>query len=479
MVLPDFKNSTQKAGKMKPKNSPLHDPQACLFRVELASLIDEQHPLVQLSKQIDWNRFETELSSHFSETDGAPAKPTRLMVGLNYLKHTFNLSDELVVARWVENPYWQCFCGMKYFEHVPPIDPSLMTRWRKMIGEAGIEKLLEESIATGFRTRTVTEKCLANVNVDTTVQEKAVAFPTDARLYFRMLEMLVKRSRKTGLELRQSYVRVAKRAWVNAGRYFHARQHKRGRREVKRLKTFLGRLTRDIARRVEDNPEWRPSFEKLLSLSTRLLSQNQKDKDKIYSLHAPEVECIAKGKAHKKYEFGNKAALVTTSRSCFVVGAMGLHGNPYDGHTLSGRLEQAQRLCGETRKDRIKRAYVDRGYKGHGYTGAVEVHVCGPGLGRQLSASLRRWCRRRPAIEPVIGHMKNDGHLGRNYLLGEMGDRVNVMLSGAGHNLRLILARLANFFASFLPCPPVFTRFLVAFTVLVATRFRFRPAWAA
>jgi IS5 family transposase len=263
-----------------------------------------------------------------------------------------------------------------------------------------------------------------------------------------MLEMLVKRAHKTGLELRQSYVRVAKKAWVKSGRYFHARQHKRGKREVRRLKTHLGRLTRDIARRVEGRLLLREAFGKLLALSERLLAQEKDGKNKIYSLHAPEVECISKGKAHKKYEFGNKAAFVTTSREGFVLGGMGLHGNPYDGHTFAGSLEQAQRLCGDKRK--FKRAYVDRGYKGHGYTGDVEVHICGPGTGRNLPRSLRRWRRRRSAIEPMIGHMKNDGRLGRNYLLGEDGDRMNVVLSAVGHNLRLILAKLARFFASFL-----------------------------
>jgi IS5 family transposase len=225
---------------MKPKKSACHDPQGSMFHVELDTLVDMRHPLVQLAGKIDWDRLDAELGARFSETDGAPAKPTRLMAGLHYLKHTFNLSDELTVARWVENPYWQYFCGMKYFTYEPPIDPSLMTRWRKMTGDVKMEELLKESIETGFRTRTITEKSLENVNVDTTVQEKAIAFPTDARLYHRMLEMLVKRARKAGLELRQSYVRVAKKAWMNSGRCFHARQHKRGMREVRRLEDVPG-----------------------------------------------------------------------------------------------------------------------------------------------------------------------------------------------------------------------------------------------
>jgi len=432
---------------MKPKTSACHDPQTRLFQVELRSLVDARHPLVRLAGQIDWNYLEAELGGLFSQTNGAPAKPVRLMAGLQYLKHTFNLSDERTVAQWVENPYWQYFCGMKHFEHTPPIDPSLMTYWRRKVGDDRMAVLLKESIEAGFRTKTITPRSLDNVNVDTTVQEKAIAFPTDARLYHRMLELLVKRARRIGLELRQSYVRVAKAAYVRSGRYFHARQAKRGKREVKRLKVFLGRLHRDIARKAAADPVVRASFHRWLALSERLLAQRKDTSPKIYSLHAPEVECIAKGKAHKKYEFGNKAAFLTTSREGFVLGARGWHGNPYDGHTLSDSLAQAQQLCGDSRK--IKRAFVDRGYRGHGYTGEVEVRICGPGLGRNFPRSLRRWMRRRPAIEPMIGHMKNDGRLGRNYLLGQSGDRLNVLLCAAGHNLRLILAKLARFFVFF------------------------------
>jgi IS5 family transposase len=434
---------------------------------------------------IDWEWFEAELACNFSETDGAPAKPTRLMVGLHYLKHTFNLSDERTVAQWVENPYWQLFCGMKHFEHEAPIDPSLMTRWRKMVGDGKMEALLKESIEAGFRSKTITAKSLENVNLDTTVQEKAVAFPTDARLYFRMLEMLVKRAKKSGLELRQSYVRVAKRAWVNSGRYFHARQHGRGRREVRRLKTYLGRLTRDIARKMEADSSFKDAFAKLLALAERLLAQKKDSKNKIYSLHAPEVECIAKGKVHVKYEFGNKAAFVTTSREGFALGSMGLHGNPYDGHTAKGSIEQAKRLCsvGEKPGRKFKRAYGDRGFKGHGYTGDVEIHICGPGTGKNFPRSLRRWRRRRAAIEPMIGHRKNDGRLGRNYLLGEDGDRVNVILCAAGHNMRLILAKLAKIFTAFLARFTVLARFLAGIagrgTVRNALTAAQRQPWLA
>ncbi|MCL2000890.1 MAG: IS5 family transposase, partial [Planctomycetes bacterium] len=298
-----------------------------------------------------------------------------------------------------------------------------------------------ESIALGFRTGTVKRTSLENVNVDTTVQEKAVSFPTDAKLYWQMLGKLVKQAGKYNVDLRQSYRRVSKTALMQANRYFHARQTKLALREVRRLKTMLGRVTRDIVRKISGKELLQEAFGELLKLSERLLNQKKDDKNKLYSLHAPEVECIAKGKAHKKYEFGNKAAFVSSSREGFIFGARGLHGNPYDGHTLADSLEQAKRLCG----DKVfGRAFVDRGYRGHKYKGPTKVYICGPGTGQGLPRSLRRWRKRRSAIEPVIGHMKNDGRLGRNYLLGKEGDRVNVVLSAVGYNLRLILARLAK-----------------------------------
>ena len=426
---------------MKPKKSSAKDPQGSLFQVELVKIIDMSHPLVVLAGKIDWDSFEAVLDCHFSETDGAPAKPVRLMVGLHYLKHAFNFSDELTVERWTENPYWQHFCGMKYFEHTMPIHPSLMTRWRKMVGDGGMEKMLAETVRAGLQTGAITPKSIENVNVDTTVQEKAIAYPTDARLYHVMRGKLVKQAKRFGVDLRQSYERVSKRALLLSGRYFHARQAKRARREVRRLKTWLGRVTRDITRRISGDVALQEMFADLLSKACRLLEQTRDSKDKLYSIHAPEVECIAKGKAHKKYEFGNKASLVSTSREGFLLGALGLHGNPYDGHTLAAGLEQAERLSGG---NSIKNAFVDRGYRGNGYNGSTTIHIC-DGKRKNLPRRLQRLRKRRSAIEPLIGHMKNDGRLGRNYLLGMAGDRMNVILCACGQNLRLLLNRIKRF----------------------------------
>lgn len=423
---------------MKPRSSSNTDPQGDLFKVELATIIDPDYALARLADQIDWAFFERELDAHFCETNGAPAKPVRLMVGLHYLKHAYNLSDEQTVLRWVENPYWQYFCGMKWFESTLPIDPSSMTRWRKKIGEQGAEALLAESIATGLKTQTIKPASLEKVNVDTTVQEKAVAFPTDARLYYKMREKLARLAEQNGLTLRQSYRRVGRKALIMVGRYGRARQRKRMLRETRRLKAYLRKLTADVMRKIGENETLQKAFFGPLWQAVRLIDQKQNGKNKLYSVHAPEVECIGKGKAHKKYEFGCKVSLVATSKEGFVIGARAVHGNPYDGHTLRAALGQAGALAGRELQGEV---FVDLGYRGHDYAGPARVNVVGRKL-KGLPKALMRWMKRRAAIEPVIGHMKNDGRLGRNFLLGKLGDKLNALLSACGHNLRLMLRRM-------------------------------------
>jgi IS5 family transposase len=410
------------------------DLQGDLYSVRLDFLCNETHPLVRLSKVIDWSQFDEAFGKLYSEGQGRPAKPTRLMVGLHYLKHAKGLSDEEVVAQWVENAYWQLFCGEECFQHAFPIDPSSMTRWRNRLRSEGLEKLLEQTIVSGLKTKVLKRTSLQRLNVDTTVQEKAVSFPTDAKLYHNLRIKLVREAKVQGVELRQTYTRKSKQSLVMQSRYAHARQMKRSRREVRKLKTYLGRVTRDIGRKISGKTELEKQFAPLLEMGHRLLKQKRTDSKKLYSLHAPEVECIAKGKAHKRYEFGCKVSIATTSKDNFVVGAQALHGNPYDGHTLNEAIEQAERL-GDFVTQSI---FVDRGYRGHNYEGEAKVHLARQGI-RKVKPSLRRWLKRRSAIEPVIGHMKNDGHLGRNYLLGQEGDRINAILCGAGHNIRKLL----------------------------------------
>ena len=419
-----------------------------LFRNRLGHMLDQRHELYRLTEVIDWQSFDQEFGALYCADNGCPAKSTRLMVGLQYLKHMYSLSDDAVVMRWVENPYWQHFCGEEYFQHQLPIDPSSMSRFRQHIGEASCEKILQATVRAGVQTRTIKPAELKRITVDTTVQEKAVAFPTDSKLLNRSRIRLVKLCHKHDVRLRQSYARKGPQALLKTSRYGHARQLRRMRSQVKKLKTYLGRVVRDIERKIVGDDELQAVFAAELALAKRLLSQQKADRNKLYSLHAPEVECISKGKAHKRYEFGVKASIATTNKSNFVVGGMALPGNPFDGHTLKKALDQVRRLTDSV----IEEAFVDRGYRGHSEEDA-SVYISGQKRGiktRRLKKSLKR----RQAIEPVIGHLKSDGLLGRNYLKGSEGDQVNVMLSCAGHNLRLILRQLRFFWIGILGSLP-------------------------
>ena len=418
------------------------DKRMDLFRERLENILNRQHELYRLAGLIDWAAFEHEFGKYYSTGKGRPGIPLRLLVGLSYLGHAYGLSDEGVVVRWVENPYWQYFCGETYFQHQLPIDPSSMTRWRQRIGEKGCELILAATLQAGLRSGAVKESSLKRINVDTTVQPKAVRYPTDSRSYNRCRERLVSLAAKHGITLRQSYARVGPRALRKAGSYAHARQFKRAKKEIRRLKTYLGRVYRDILRNILDDPDLHAEFHEELELTERMLDQQQQDRNKLYSIHAPEVECIAKGKVHKKYEFGVKVSVATTSLDNFVVGMQALAGNPFDGHTLASTLEQVGRVTGVI----PERCYVDRGYRGHGVV-APSVFISGQRRG--VSPTIKKELRRRSAVEPVIGHMKEDGKLGRNWLKGNIGDKINALLCGAGHNMRIILRKLRELLSLF------------------------------
>lgn len=415
---------------MRPKRSPASTTDD-LFRTRLLNIINPRHELVRLAELIDWQRFDEAFGALYAEI-GRPGKPTRLMVGLHLLKHLLNLSDETACERWVENPYYQHFCGFAYFQHELPIDRSSMTRWRERIGPGGMEVLLAATVAAGLEAGAVVENDLKRVTVDTTVQPKAVAHPSDARLYHRGREILVRLAKSHGLTLRQSYHRLGKRALRKAGAYLHARQNNRAKREIRRLKTYLGRVARDVTRKIAGHAALERRFAAILDRVGRVLVQQRHDRGKLYSLHAPEVECLAKGKANKKYEFGVKVSVAATNCSGFVLGMLALPGSPYDGHTLDAATRQAERLTGTP----IERLYVDRGYRGHNHPRPERVFISGQR--RAITPTIRKELRRRSAIEPIIGHMKEDGRLGRNYLLGSIGDAVNALLCGIGYNLRLI-----------------------------------------
>ena len=418
---------------MRPTQADPEEPDD-LVRARLSQQIDRRHPLVRSAGLLDLGVFEDRFGPLYHPHVGRPGVPIRLMVGFCYLQHTFALSDEAVVERWVENPYWQYFCGFDHLQLALPIDPSSLVRWRQRIGQDGMELLLQETIAAARRSKAAQPQSLERVSVDPTVQPKAIAHPLDSRLYHRGREILVRLAKRHGVRLRQSYTRLGKKAL----RLAHARQMKRARREIRRLKTYLGRVFRDVRRKLEGRPEVAEHFAEALTRIERLLAQQRTNKNKIYALHAPEVACIAKGKAHKKYEFGAKVAVAVTNREGLVVGMQTHAGNPYDGQTLAPTLAQIERLTGVT----PTRCYLDRGYRGHGESGATAVFVAGRRRG--LTPTIKRELRRRSAIEAMIGHMKLDGRLACNHLKGALGDAIRALLCGAGHNLRLILRHLAR-----------------------------------
>lgn len=423
---------------MRPRK-PDPTPQSDMFRESLAAILDPRHELLRLSARIDWDRLDALYGATFVEHVGRPGLPTRLMVGLHLLKHIKGLSDEAVCAAWVENPYFQAFCGETHFQHRLPADRSSMTHWRKRMDGDRLEALLAETISIAMASGAVSERQLERVTIDTTVQTKAIAHPTDSHLMLRAIEWLNRAAAAQGVQLRQSYLRVTRRARKEAARLMHGRGHKQAKAHLRFMRTRLGRLIRDIERKIAGDPVRMKALENVLERARTVHGQQPGDTRKLYAFHAPEVECVGKGKARTRYEFGVKASLATTNERCkggqFVLGAMSLPGNPYDGHTLSAQLDQVARVTGR----KPARAYVDRGYRGHGADReGLEVHVSHTrGI---ASATIRRELRRRNAIEPVIGHMKQDGHLERNALKGAKGDVINVLLCAIGHNLRLLLA---------------------------------------
>ncbi|CAM8664247.1 Transposase, IS4-like [Paracoccaceae bacterium] len=424
------------------KHRPLPEEQDDLLRPRLIDLIDPRHELVKLAALIDWELFEREWAGFFPSSKGRPATEPRLVAGLLYLQHAYRLSDEAVVARWVENPYYQHFTGETFFQHRPPIDPSSLTRWRGRIGEEGVEWLLTQTIQAGQKSGVIDENSVKRVAVDTTVMEKNIAYPTDARLYERARGQLAELAQEAGVDLRQSYARLAPRLALQVGRYAHAKQFKRLRKALKRLKGYTGRVMRNLRRHLEDIPEGdlRDRIIAKLALVSQLLHQQPKGGNKIYALHEPEVDCISKGKARVRYEFGYKVSVATTLDEGFVVGMRSFAGNPYDGHILKEALEQVAILTDQC----PDLAVVDRGYRGHD-EGKTRVLISGTRRG--LTAKEIIDLRRRSAIEAEIGHMKTDGRLSRCPLKGTIGDAVFAVLNACGHNIRKILAHLRAWLA--------------------------------
>jgi len=419
--------------------------QADLLRSRLDVIIDMGHALVKLARTIDWSFLEQRFGAVYEDRPGRPPLPTRLMAGLAILKHTYDLSDE-VLERWVENPYYQFFCGEEFFQHRLVFDRSSLTRWRQRMGEERLQALLQESLSVATRTEAIKPSDLNRVIVDTTVQPKNVMFPTDARLLNRAREILVRLAKGAGIKLRQSYRRMGKFALIKHQRYAHAKQFKRANRALKTLKTYLGRIIRDIARKSEANASMLSdsALARMLLLARRVLDQKQHQRGpKVYSLHAPEVECIGKGKAHRPYEFGVKVSVATTLAHAkggqFVTHTKALPGNPYDGHTLETVIPEMEALIGNV----IERLLADKGYRGHNAPPDYKFRVFTSGQKRRVTPKIKRELRRRSAIEPVIGHLKSEHRMGRNYLGHREGDAINAVLAAVGYNFRRLIRWLS------------------------------------
>ena len=397
-------------------SNPRDDRQKNLLLPALDQIIGMGHPLVRLAALIDWKFLDDRFGSVCQTGPGQPGLPTRLVAGRFILKHMHNLSDEMLCARWIENPYYQYLCGELSSCHRLPFDRSSMTRCRQQL-----VALIQESLSVAHQTGAIGPKDLERVAVDTTVQSKAVAHPTDARLMHGAITNLVGFAKRNRVPLRQSYLRLAKRAAIMVGRYTHAHQFKRARRQLKFLRTRLGRIIRDIRRKIDRDAALEARFGPLLDLAQRVRTQDQHQRGpKVYALHAAEVECIGKGKARAPYEFGCKVSIaipVTSPKGGqFVLHVKALHGNPFDGHTLGPVVADMEKLTGVE----ASRIHVDKGYRGHNHPHRFRVWISGQV--RRVTTSIRREMKRRAAVEPVIGHVKAEHRMDRNYLKGRAGD---------------------------------------------------------
>lgn len=406
---------------------PPNDQQGSFLYPDLIDQLNPKHPLLQLAKQIDWSYFEDEFAPLYSHL-GKPNKHIRLMVGLSILKHLENLSDEVLVSRWVQNPYYQAFTGEISFQWQFPCDPSSMTNFRKRIGEAGHEKILAASIALHEESIDEDEMC-----IDTTVQEKNIAFPTDARQYRKIHGKLLKIARKERIPLSRTYEKEVKRLKRDTRFATHPKNRKKARYAVRRLKTVSGRLMRELTRKMTLE-QWTDHADQL-ALYARMLKQKRQDKNKLYSLHEPHVYCMSKGKAHRRYEFGTKASITTTRDSGIIIGALAFERNRFDGHTLPDVLAQVKRLLRRVPGTGI----ADRGYRGK--TKINDTRIVTPKPARKNASKeaielARKRFRRRAGIEPVIGHLKSDHRLNRNYLKGFEGDQINLLMAAAAFNFK-------------------------------------------
>lgn len=439
------------------------------FRARLDGMIDLRHPLAVLARRMPWGEIEASLAPALSHRDrkgrlvegadlfgptvsvagagvsnaGRPRLPIRLMVALLYLKHAYGLSDEAVVERWAQDVYFQFFSGQVYFEPRPPCDPAQISRFRRVLGEAGVEQLLKTTIEAAVDMGAVKKTEFERVIVDTTVQEKAIAHPTDSRLLEVAREKIARLAKRAGIQLKQTHEREGRTLRRRAGGYAHAKQFKRLRTVLKRQRTILGRLLREVRRKMGSlADDARSKLDTWVQRAERIHRQRPKDKNKLYALHAPEAECIGKGKARQPYEFGVKVSLAVTHQHGLMVGARSFPGNPYDGHTLAAQIEQTNTLLQDIGV-KPTTAIVDLGYRGVDKD-LAPVEVIHRGKFKSLTPKQKTWLKRRQAIEPLIGHTKADHRMDRCWLKGAEGDALHAVLCAAGFNIRWLLRAIAN-----------------------------------
>ena len=411
-------------------------PQLDIFKIPLKQIINMNHELVCLSQKMDWDKLEEQLGVYYCHTNGRMSIPIRKVAGVLILKRMFNESDESVLERWIENPYWQYFCGEVNFQKDFPFDRTELIKFRQRIGEAGAEQILSASIHL-FSTKEIQEK---EVLVDSSVQEKNITYPTDPKLQKRIIEKCRKIAKREGIELRQSYKRVLKQLMIDQRFRNHPKRKKKAKAAARKIKTIAGRLVRELENKM--TPDQKEEYNELFKIFNQILTQERISKNKIYSIHEPQVVCIAKGKEAKKFEFGNKVSIVKTKTSGIIIGALAFPENIFDGKTIEPQLNQIERLI-ESYLPKV--GIFDRGYRGRKTVKGMAVE-----MPSKLPASAtnyqkqkaRRRFRARAGIEPVIGHLKKDHRMGINYLSGELGDSINVLLAATGFNMRKMLNRL-------------------------------------
>jgi len=407
------------------EKSPNESPQSSFF--DLLSQLDNKNPLIALGFKLNWKELEESFSCYYSDK-GRRAKPIRLMSGLLMLKQLYNLSDESVVEQWQMNPYYQAFCGMITFQTTAPCHATELVKFRNRIGKKGVEQIFGLSVKLHGRLSEET-----TVLVDTTVQEKAITYPTDIKLAIKIINRLNKLAKALGIKQRRTYVKEVKSLRLACRHFRHVKVRAKAKKALRRLRTIVGILMRELERKMPTAlvEEQKGNFE----LYAKVISQKPKDKNKIYSLHEPDIYCIGKGKDHKPYEYGRKASIVSTVKSQVIVGVESHDTHEHDSNTLKAALQRAHKF----RDKEIELAVVDRGYRGSKKKVDTEVLLPSPPLKRDtdyLRQKKRILCRKRAAIEPIIGHLKQDYRLCRNWLKGTQGDAINLMMAACAWNLR-------------------------------------------